>query len=276
MNANSSIINKITTQSQRGQAYQALKQADGSSVELLPGLKIDAPEAGLQIYPDRAIGYITLEGEAVRCAISAQDFTVQIGFMGETTYPLYGHLEALFDTVFSDVEDGIFQLRRALETIRPTRRSTDMVIEHGCVICDGARTRTTHRLLSCSACGSVHRGLDEQNWTEVYSDESGDYFNTLRTAAEGGAHGYEDYDEWVGEILGPAWLARRVEFVGKHLDPSQLNPQCLDVGCATGHFVGTLIRQGYRAKGVDLSAWAIERARNLFPDGEFFQGTTYR
>jgi 2-polyprenyl-3-methyl-5-hydroxy-6-metoxy-1,4-benzoquinol methylase len=46
----------------------------------------------------------------------------------------------------------------------------------------------------------------------------------------------------------------------------------LDVGCATGAFVGAAHDAGWQVVGFDPSAWAIEQARKNYPNLTFMQG----
>ena len=47
------------------------------------------------------------------------------------------------------------------------------------------------------------------------------------------------------------------------------NSAVLDIGCATGHYCGRFIEDGYRVTGIDLDTGMIQAARQKYPDPVF-------
>ncbi len=105
-------------------------------------------------------------------------------------------------------------------------------------------------IVACVNCGLVMQNPhdDEETLTAVYT--------TLQDKA------YEA--EYANRL---ALAEQRVGQINKHSLPTKL----LDIGCATGIFAGAAQRSGWQATGIDLSQWAIDLARQNFPDATFNQ-----
>lgn len=74
---------------------------------------------------------------------------------------------------------------------------------------------------------------------------------------QGGAPGvYQNYGKHAVEMK-TEW-ADRLERVSKHVETGR---RLLDVGAATGDFVALALSNGWKARGIELSEWAAEKAR---------------
>jgi SAM-dependent methyltransferase len=123
-----------------------------------------------------------------------------------------------------------------------------------CVVCDGAPDRVVGekdgvRILHCGRC-TLQYAETSIAALPLETHYGADYFN-------GGPSGYSDYlgDERVHRARARRYLA--------HLARHAPRPGAvLDVGCATGFFLDEARRAGWRARGVEVSAWAAAHARD--------------
>ena len=130
--------------------------------------------------------------------------------------------------------------------------------------CPGCRSDATRddgewfdgaRLLRCLRCGT--------QWADPQpSDERlGEIYDA------------EYYEPWTYEDPAGLDAMKRRSFApilrACHATPGS---SLLDVGCATGSFVGLAGEQGFRAFGIDINAHAIAAARERFPDAKLRVG----
>ena len=65
-------------------------------------------------------------------------------------------------------------------------------------------------------------------------------------------------------------------FYGKYADtlkPARAGARVLDIGCGVGQVVGRLLEAGYEAHGVDVSEPNIERAKQVSPNCQRYEGS---
>jgi predicted Zn finger-like uncharacterized protein len=130
-------------------------------------------------------------------------------------------------------------------------------------------------VVRCPSCGLVFRAHmpSSEELDHIYDDA---YFASPSAAGGLGATGYLDYvgDEELHRVNARKRLAR----LEAHVSPGAL----LDVGCAAGFFLDEARRQGWRPRGIELSAhmasWATERLglsvdRVSFADAQLDEGT---
>ncbi len=58
----------------------------------------------------------------------------------------------------------------------------------------------------------------------------------------------------------------------KELLALKLNGRCLDIGCGSGNYTGTLAQQDLEIEGIDLSDEMLKKARKKYPNIIFHQG----
>ncbi|MCA1953875.1 MAG: class I SAM-dependent methyltransferase [Anaerolinea sp.] len=76
-------------------------------------------------------------------------------------------------------------------------------------------------------------------------------------------------EDYAAEEFARQWVAaQRLDWIEKWVDRARL----IDVGCATGVFVGQALGRGWWAEGVDPSLWALARARQRWPQARFHPG----
>lgn len=114
-----------------------------------------------------------------------------------------------------------------------------------------------HRVRKCGSCGFVFIGpyLSE---SEIESLYSGSYFAGSQNGEVEGSG--LDYETACAQI-------RLDKFARTIDDLLRLNPNAksiLDVGAATGEFLDLARTRGLEIHGIELSAWASERAREKF------------
>lgn len=202
---------------------------------------------------------------------------VHLGTAGGTTFAPYVALAELFDAAGGDRLDPKRRLTLLKDFYQVVAGDTDYTasIVGACAVCSPAPPPATG-LSRCGNCGTLFRGgAAQQSWETTYRDANGHYFLGLESIEVPNSavlhHGYEDYEEWARVILGEHHFddrARRIESVS-----GRSGGTSLDVGCATGQFAASMAGRGWRASGVDLSAYCVGRARELYPSVVFHHGT---
>ncbi|MBI3783479.1 MAG: class I SAM-dependent methyltransferase [Deltaproteobacteria bacterium] len=124
-----------------------------------------------------------------------------------------------------------------------------------CNLCGREVTRGVHnisRLVECLNCGLifVNPRPDFSELSHLYEDS---YFH----CAQPTFGGYEDYEGDHDDIL--RTFRRRIARITPLLATNR--PQHLDVGCATGIFLEAATQSGWQTLGIDISSYALERAR---------------
>jgi len=76
------------------------------------------------------------------------------------------------------------------------------------------------------------------------------------------------YDRLMSEKKYSVWEKLIAEVVKKYAIPKGI---CLDVACGTGKITGMLLKQGFRAIGIDKSEAMLEIARRNFPAERFIK-----
>jgi len=109
----------------------------------------------------------------------------------------------------------------------------------------------------CSRCGSLFldRKVADAESRRLYEDER--YFANpdFGSPESGGYHGYRDYLADRHHI--EAKFAGVLAHVERRVEPGRL----LDVGAGPGFMVAAATARGWRACGLDLNRWAVDRAR---------------
>ena len=126
---------------------------------------------------------------------------------------------------------------------------------HGCA---GAADELLHefgefRVCRCGVCGLVRLNprLTEAGSGGLYERE---YF--------GGDHatGYDTYEQ--DEYLYEKTFARRLKLIRRFKSVGRV----LDIGCSLGYFLNVAKHAGFDVYGLDVSAYAVERATERFPN----------
>jgi len=137
-----------------------------------------------------------------------------------------------------------------------------------CPLCGASEVRTRfregeHRIEDCCSCGVtfVHpRRSAGELLDEVYD-------STYWRSPHPRLRGYADY---AGDgALHLRTFGRRLRVLGPHLPPPG---KALDVGCAGGHWVKTLLEAGWDARGLEPSAAIAAGARELLGE-RLLEGT---
>lgn len=123
-----------------------------------------------------------------------------------------------------------------------------------CIICNDNRatpfaSKHGFDIFRCSRCGLLFVHPIPEATAAIYSD---DYFS--------GAHqgfGYADYDRDKSVMEGT--FRKYLDLVGQH---APAKGRLLDIGAATGYFVGLAQSAGWHASGIEISPWAAQTARD--------------
>jgi len=138
----------------------------------------------------------------------------------------------------------------------PRQRAASRMLEH--VPCNHCGHEVTHgvrnvsRLVRCVNCGLIFVN-PRPPFEELARQYEGSYFN----CPEPTFGGYEDYEADREDIMGT--FRRRMKLIRPLLGPAA--PRLLDVGCATGIFLEVARESGWQAEGLDISTYALERAK---------------
>ncbi len=138
----------------------------------------------------------------------------------------------------------------------PPPRPAGRVMEH--VPCNHCGREVTHgvsnvsRLVRC-----VHCGLVFVNPRPVFEDLARQYEGPYFNCPEPTFGGYEDYEADREDIM--RTFRGRLARIRPLLGPG--TPRLLDVGCATGIFLEVAREAGWSVEGLDISAYALSRAR---------------
>ena len=152
-------------------------------------------------------------------------------------------------------------LTHAAESPSPARpepppRRPGRLMEH--VPCNHCGHEVTHgvrnvsRLVRCVNCGLIFVN-PRPPFEELARQYEGAYFH----CPEPTFGGYEDYEADREDIM--RTFRGRMNLIRAQLPGP--TPRVLDIGCATGIFLEVAREAGWRAEGLDISAYALERAR---------------
>ncbi len=108
-------------------------------------------------------------------------------------------------------------------------------------------------LVRCADCGLIFVGRRPVA-DDLYALYDASYFQN----AESGRVGYTDYLRDEPNIR--KTFARRLRYLHRFIQPGRL----LDVGCAAGFFLDEARRLGWEVHGLDVSAFAVQYARDRF------------
>ena len=125
-----------------------------------------------------------------------------------------------------------------------------------CNLCGERQTRELHgiaRLARCVRCGLIYVN-PRPNGEAIAGQYGTEYFHCPQPVHGG----YEDYESDREEIL--ATFRRRLRLIRPLLPAAR--PRLLDVGCATGMFLEVAREEGWSARGLDISDYALGRARS--------------
>jgi len=133
-----------------------------------------------------------------------------------------------------------------------------MVRSMKCLVCESEEIRTFYppeqgyAVVRCKTCGLVFHPPQEavKRIEEVYKREY--YFS------DDAAFGYENYIAEKDNIQ--KTFSKRVEVIKRFAPAGHL----LDVGCALGYFLEMAHRAGYAVKGIDVSPWASQYAKEHY------------
>lgn len=106
--------------------------------------------------------------------------------------------------------------------------------------------------MRCGVCGLVF------HYPQRVIGKVEDVYRREYYFSDDAAFGYEDYVAEKGNIQ--KTFSKRVELIKKFIPAGRL----LDVGCALGYFLEVAHRAGYSVKGIDVSPWASQYAREHY------------
>ncbi len=112
------------------------------------------------------------------------------------------------------------------------------------------------RLFQCERCGLV-RLTRLRSYSPVPTVYGRNYFGRSSTTKRAGEGGYQDYFGVESERRSRVHMA----FAALLQSVRRRGSSALDVGCGNGHFLYWLRRHGWRAEGLEVSAYAARRAR---------------
>jgi SAM-dependent methyltransferase len=112
--------------------------------------------------------------------------------------------------------------------------------------------RNVSRLVRC-----LHCGLIFVNPRPPFEDLARQYEGSYFHCPEPTFGGYEDYEADRDDIM--RTFRGRMKLIRPLLGPD--TPRLLDVGCATGIFLEVVREAGWQAEGLDISTYALERAK---------------
>jgi 2-polyprenyl-3-methyl-5-hydroxy-6-metoxy-1,4-benzoquinol methylase len=108
-------------------------------------------------------------------------------------------------------------------------------------------------LVKCDECGLVYVGVQPDS-AELYALYGETYFHN----DDSGTVGYANYIKDEANIR--MTFAGRLNRLERFVKPGRL----LDVGCATGFFLSVAAQHGWKVQGLDVSAFAVQYARDSF------------
>lgn len=222
---------------------------------------------------DRVYGI--LKFQCHRYIVRAEDGGgLRAGPVGQITFPPYDALQTLLSDSGRGRDGTDLELLRRLYS-EVTNRECQLETSDGCPLCASFAPDDPPpgaQVVQCIRCGVLHRPKPT-DWSLTYKDKRGEYFQTIlgRSQCYGAGHGYEDYEEWCRVILGAAHFDNRAAWI--ETVTGQRAGTALDVGCAMGDLSAALVRRGWRARGVDLSPYCVNRALSLCAGGQFTIGT---
>ncbi|WP_371300463.1 trans-aconitate 2-methyltransferase [Cellulomonas sp. Y8] len=88
----------------------------------------------------------------------------------------------------------------------------------------------------------------------AYSRRAGEYVDLFGSMSAVHPSDRQLVETWVDGVAGPV----------------------LDAGCGPGHWTDHLVRRGHEARGIDLAAAFVERARSMYPGVPFAVGSIDR
>lgn len=115
---------------------------------------------------------------------------------------------------------------------------------------DGTLLAGAYTYDRCAACSTAVLSPLPAHDPATYYDAG--YFTANRVG------GYADYDADGAEHARNA--RDRLDRIAPHLDTDGVTPFLIDVGCASGYVLDEAVRRSWQATGIDVSAWARERA----------------
>lgn len=126
-----------------------------------------------------------------------------------------------------------------------------------CAIC-GLQATTAHasrngfKIVCCQNDGLIFVSPRPVNLEPFYDER---YYNGKLPGSYA-----DNYISYATENYIPVWNAR-LEAIEEILKEGN---QLLDVGCATGEFLRVARQRGWTVSGIELSAWAVEAAKDLY------------
>lgn len=193
----------------------------------------------------------------------SEDGAVSWGFGGQTTHPG-------FDRAAASLGNGSLE-ERLVEASKNVgaRPVNGPAVVWGCPACGRTAAESLRAPLArCAVCHSLSRGNFSQGAAnEIYESSGAAYFQAPVTGSQYCGHGYEDYDEWGHVILGSEHFGARIDIVSP-----AAGSRWLDVGCATGALANTAAMRDCTVLGIDLSTYAVARARELVGSADFEVG----
>ncbi|RMF86176.1 MAG: class I SAM-dependent methyltransferase, partial [Planctomycetota bacterium] len=126
-----------------------------------------------------------------------------------------------------------------------------------CPVCEfpprrAYRLRNRRFLLQCPRCRLA--------WWRWSSFDPAAFYDREYFASEHAAKGYANYASLAPAVRRTSMARlRRIEYILG--DDKGATRSLLDVGCATGGFLAAAAERGWQARGVEVSAWAVARAR---------------
>ena len=124
-------------------------------------------------------------------------------------------------------------------------------------------------IYDCSDCQARFTRHDETIYDAMHS-ESGSVYNVYRCLLDESTKAFRGRDvHALKQILS---RASKYKFIIDEVERGPRNARLLEIGCSRGYLTSYFILSGYQVTGVDISASAVESAREAFGDHFVLEG----
>jgi len=124
-------------------------------------------------------------------------------------------------------------------------------------------------IYDCSDCQARFTRHDETIYDAMHS-ESGSVYNVYRGLLDETTKAFKDRD--VNALQQILSRASKYKFIIDEVERGPANARLLEIGCSRGYLTSHFILSGYQVTGVDISASAVESAREAFGNHFVLEG----